>query len=70
MLAAVAQEPRLFTGSVGDTAAYGLRESGDDDDRAARELRLAEAIADSHVGQQARRCPTAWTRWSGTTVTI
>jgi len=51
MLAAVAQEPWLFTGSVGDNVAYGLRESGDDDDRAARELRLAEAIVDSHVGQ-------------------
>ena len=49
MIAAVAQEPWLFTGSVADNVAYGLRETDGQDDE--RELRLAEAIVDSHVGQ-------------------
>ena len=51
MLAAVAQEPWLFTGSVGDNIAYGLRQTGDAGDDHDQELRLAEAIVDSHVGQ-------------------
>ena len=51
MIAAVAQEPWLFTGSVGDNVAYGLRETDDQSDAGARELALAEAIVDSHVGQ-------------------
>ena len=50
MIAAVAQEPWLFTGSVAETTwpTVSGETDGQDDER---ELRLAEAIVDSHVGQ-------------------